>query len=85
MWQFLRQYGLMVIESKNLKKKKATFNVTVDFFLFNTERAIASLVTESVGAIVVHLVDLLNDGYWGRCGLCFDFNNFLFDYPATLR
>uniref|UniRef100_A0A0N8CBI1 Uncharacterized protein n=1 Tax=Daphnia magna TaxID=35525 RepID=A0A0N8CBI1_9CRUS len=36
-----------------------SFDVTVEFFLFDTEIAIASLVTERVGAIVVHLVDLL--------------------------
>lgn len=48
--------------------------MTVEFFLFNTEGAISGLVAESVGTVVVHLVDLLDDGHRCRCGLGFSLN-----------
>ena len=50
-----------------------TFHVTVEFFLFNTEGTISGLVAESVGAIIVNFVDLLDDGHRCSCGLGFGF------------
>lgn len=62
-----------------------TFNVAVEFLLFNTEGAISGLVAESVGAIVVHLVDLLNDGHRRGGALGFGLDGHFIDGNSSLR
>ena len=57
--------------------------MTAEFFLLDAEGAISGLVAESVGAIVVHLVDLLNDGHRRGCALGFGLD--LVDGNSSLR